>query len=89
MADTYEGILEGDRIRWIGPRPPSGKVRVIPAADESARLPPLPESTPEQRARLVQALEAAAELDPYREIEDPVAWQREIRKDRPLPGRED
>lgn len=24
----------------------------------------------------------------FREIDDPAAWQREIRKDRPLPGRE-
>ena len=24
----------------------------------------------------------------FREIADPVAWQREIRRDRPLPGRE-
>jgi antitoxin component of MazEF toxin-antitoxin module len=33
------------------------------------------------------ALEKVKKLKPYRDIKDPVAWQREIRKDRPLPGR--
>ena len=27
-------------------------------------------------------------VDAFRTIKDPVAWQREIRKDRPLPGRD-
>jgi hypothetical protein len=35
-----------------------------------------------------KALEQLRKLNPFREIADPVAWQREIRKDRPLPGRE-
>ena len=41
------------------------------------------------RGRLMaEALEGLAKLDPFADIDDPVAWQREIRKDRPLPGRE-
>ena len=35
--------------------------------------------------KLVEELQA---LKPFKDIKDPVAWQREIRKDRPLPGRE-
>ena len=38
--------------------------------------------------KAVSALEKLAELGTFSEIEDPVAWQREIRKDRPLPGRD-
>lgn len=38
--------------------------------------------------KAVPALEKLAELGTFSEIEDPVAWQREIRKDRPLPGRD-
>jgi hypothetical protein len=33
--------------------------------------------------------EIAQRGDAFREIKDPAAWQREIRKDRPLPGREE
>ncbi len=35
-----------------------------------------------------KALKALQAMKPFKGIKDPVAWQREIRKDRPLPGRE-
>jgi len=41
----------------------------------------------QRRERLAEALERAAELNPFAEISDPVAWQREQRQDRVLPGR--
>ena len=34
------------------------------------------------------ALRKLRELGTFKEIADPVAWQREIRQDRPLPGRD-
>ena len=43
----------------------------------------------ERERRLGEALEKLVELRPFGDIADPVAWQREIRQDRPLPGRED
>lgn len=45
-------------------------------------------SEPTRRQLLAEALEKAAAIDPYREIDDPVAWQRAQRQDRPLPGRD-
>jgi hypothetical protein len=45
-------------------------------------------ATPEMLLRRKEAFEKLRELNPFREIADPVAWQREIRKDRLLPGRE-
>jgi hypothetical protein len=40
--------------------------------------------------KVVEVLrEIAASGSVFQEIEDPVAWQREIRQDRPLVGRED
>jgi hypothetical protein len=45
-------------------------------------------ATPEMIARREAALMEVRELDPYRGITDPVAWQREIRDDVVLPGRE-
>lgn len=43
----------------------------------------------ERRRKMKDILERIAESGAFAHITDPVAWQREIRKDRPLPGRED
>ncbi|MCI0391228.1 MAG: hypothetical protein MOB07_21010 [Acidobacteria bacterium] len=37
---------------------------------------------------MAEILERLAAHHPFAEIEDPVAWQREVRQDRPLPDRE-
>lgn len=48
----------------------------------------LPVPEPEQnRERIQEAIRQLQEIGAYRDIKDPVAWQHEIRKDRPLPGR--
>ena len=48
----------------------------------------LPTPQPKQdRKRIQQLLKELQEIGAYKEIKDPVAWQREIRKDRPLHGR--
>lgn len=38
--------------------------------------------------KLAQLMSEASAKKLFSDIKDPVAWQREIRKDRPLPGRE-
>ncbi len=38
--------------------------------------------------RMAAALEKLAASSATASIEDPVAWQREVRRDRPLPGRD-
>ena len=40
------------------------------------------------RETALAALRQLRKLGTFKEITDPVAWQREIRKDRPLPGRD-
>jgi hypothetical protein len=48
-----------------------------------------PVSTSDARKkRLRKAFATLAKLGTFAEITDPVEWQRQIRKDRPLPGRE-
>ena len=42
----------------------------------------------ERGKRIKAALKTLAELGTFADITDPVEWQRQIRKDRPLPGRE-
>jgi hypothetical protein len=41
-----------------------------------------------RRERLKTAFETLAALGTFADISDPVDWQRQMRKDRPLPGRE-
>ena len=42
----------------------------------------------ERKKLLRKAFETLAELGTFADITDPVEWQKQIRKDRPLPGRE-
>jgi hypothetical protein len=46
----------------------------------------IPTATPEMIAARMAALEEVRKLNPYRDIKDPVAWQREIRDDVIQPG---
>lgn len=41
-----------------------------------------------QGQRMASVLQRMADRNALSHISDPAAWQREIRKDRPLPGRE-
>ena len=43
---------------------------------------------PQDRAEIQALWKELQALKPFHSIGDPVAWQREIRKDRPLPGRD-
>jgi len=43
----------------------------------------------ERGKRIKAALQKLAELGTFADIKDPVEWQRQMRKDRPLPGREE
>lgn len=89
---TITAILEPDANGTIHlPLPAEfrgGKVKVIatPATlDESSGM---ARATPDMVRQRMEALEQLSELNPFRTIADPVAWQREIRQDRPLPGRD-
>lgn len=87
MPSIYKAILKGDRVEWIGPAPETNggvavEITVVsqpPAVvDEAAR-----------KQQLLDVLNALAASGAGEAFGDPVEWQREIRKDRPLPGRED
>jgi len=44
--------------------------------------------TEARRRRVTAALDALRRSGAFADVGDPVAWQRDLRKDRPLPGRE-
>ena len=78
-------MLHGDRVKWLdGP----------PEADEPIQTYVIilnkdkPDFHENRGAIMAGLLEILGDLGAFAEIEDPVAWQREIRKDRPLPFRD-
>lgn len=90
MLNTYRAKLKGDRLEWADEPPPTqngGGTDVLVTV-----LPPTIESADDRRARgagMRAALERLAGIGGIQSIPDPVGWQREMRVDRPLPGRED
>ena len=91
---TYKAVIRHDSkehcdyVEWISGKPRTNvplEVEIITWEDKSD-LNQYKANSDMDNA--VSALEKLAELGTFSEIEDPVAWQREIRKDRPLPGRE-
>lgn len=90
MLQTYKAVLRGNYLEWIGEGPAQiedeGEVTVEvtilgDAAAESGRR--------EQGLKMAEALGKLAEINALADIVDPVAWQREMREDRPLPGRDE
>src|SRR4051812_9934445 len=82
MSHTYKAILNGDRVQWLGDAPDTNggvpvQITVLEqpqSIDEAAR-----------RQQVRDALNALVESGAAKAFGDPVEWQREIRKDRPLP----
>ena len=60
-----------------------GKVKVVATLESELATTDRP-----TRETALAALLQLREMGTFRKITDPVAWQREIRKDRPLPGRD-
>ena len=88
MDHGYDAVLRGDTLEWTGERP-SELERTKPIPVHVVLREEAPVSAEEDRQRqLGEALDAVIKLNPFREIDDPVAWQPEMRVDRPLTGRE-
>lgn len=85
MSRSYDAVLSGNCLEWKGSVPPNPQpleVKVIVPDDEDGGW------SEERQRKALAALEKIAAHGGLG-IPDPVAWQREIRKDRPLPGREE
>lgn len=84
MSQSYRAFLHGDRLEWRDD--PPGIEETVPVivtlSVEREEL-----SDAERGRRMAEALRQLAKGGAFSYIEDPVEWQREIRRDRPLPGR--
>jgi len=80
MSRSYRAILSGDRLKWSSEAPDQSspltvEVTVVGSSNGS-------------RGRdMAAALAEIAARGGVPGVPDPSAWQREIRQDRPLPGR--
>ncbi len=82
MKRVYKAVLHGDRVEWLDGAPDAkGPIQIYVSIPEVER------ADDDEITPVSQYFQALADMGTFDEIEDPVAWQREIRKDRPLPGR--
>lgn len=81
MFPTYPAVLRAGQLEWEAGGPPDDPVRVHVTV-----LAPLA-SAPITGPSMVSALEAIAAKGGPSGFDDPGDWQREVRSDRPLPGR--
>lgn len=94
MSRTFSAVLRGNQLEWVGSAPSSTEpmevtVILAPQAAEAEKPPTVPVMTPEARKQAGEILRRIAERGKFApEITDVVAWQREVRRDRPMPGRE-
>lgn len=87
MEDKYKATIHGDTITWEEDVPSA--IKKGKSIDVIITLRDKPKSQSKADVhRAVAALQAIADRGGIKSIPDPVKWQREIRKDRPLPGRE-
>lgn len=78
---TYRAILQGSTLIWLDSPPDlpaDTEVHITPRSNPPGRS---------QGAAMATALEKLAQINAFHGV-DPVSWQREMRQDKPLPGRE-
>lgn len=87
MNNVFPATLENGVITWGPNGAPSLPVNV-PVKIEVV-VPTPPSANPYSHLTLRELFEELARLDPFRDIDDPVEYIRELRRDRPLGGREE
>jgi hypothetical protein len=89
QSTTYRAVLKGDRLEWRGEVPPETSSESAVPVDVTILQDERFSASRVANAgeRMATALERLAASQSVASIEDPVEWQREVRRDRPLPGR--
>ena len=90
VLTTYKAILRGDHLEWRGdvrvPVSPNRAVAVYVTVLDEPVTPAT--NSQDQGQRMSAALAQLAQLNACADITDPVVWERQIRQERALPGRE-
>jgi len=80
MSESYRAILIDGQLHWLDDVPDvlrhrTGEVRVRVTIEEQDN---------EDGDELSSLLDELAETDPFSDIDDPVEWQRHLRREDPL-----
>lgn len=88
MLRSYEVIYENGQISWLNGKPKitRGKAIIVIEEDESEQR---TENNEPNGKRLAEIFEELAANNAAASFGDPMEWQKETRRDRVLPGRED
>lgn len=78
MLETYKALVHGNQIRWLGKGPETER----PVEVDVTVLSRSPQRGSGQA--MADALEELAKINAFKDITDPVAWQRQMRTDKPL-----
>jgi len=84
MSRTYKAILHGSTLEWVGEKPvltAEGQEVQVTVWESGVGRP--------SKAQAVQALRDLAARGGISSFGDALEWQRETRRDRALPGREE
>lgn len=85
MRRAYKAALRGDRVEWVDGAPDiDGAVQVFVTLSDGAGS----GADQAEGKSAFESLQALADLGAFDGIDDPVAWQRELRRDRPMPFRD-
>ena len=87
MPEIYTEILRKDHVEWEGnhPRESLSQTPVRVQITVLGPVPPIPDA--ESGKKLAMLFHRLSALGGVSSIQDPVAWQRELRRERRLPGR--
>ena len=91
MLKSYDAIYENGLIQWLGkaPRLSKAQVMVVFSEPEEGDISEKPKTNGPMLAKILQDTDPKLLKSLSDKFGDPVEWQREQRKDRPLPGREE
>ncbi len=86
MLEKYRATIHGDKIEWDDDVPQSVRDKKSLTVDVTVVTSRQKLKKPDGE-KMADALAKIAAMGGITSIKDPVKWQREIRKERPLPGR--
>jgi len=80
MSESYRAILVDGRLHWLDDVPDA----IRRETDELRVRVTIEDANGQDERELGILLDELAEADPYSGIDDPVEWQRELRRERDL-----
>ncbi len=97
MLRTFRARIKDNYVEWdndterLIPKhsPVPVLITIVDDLNPPVEDPPLKDNQAHRGKQMAATLKKLSDMHVFREIDDPVTWQRHIRQDRHLPGRHD